>query len=280
MGHSKGVVKYIREGGVGGEAFVNIELRTLFPGVGNDIVTSEAVLTACRIEKNIVPDNGLKMYLRHLLVKKMDDFFFRNHAYSYAHIPRPFGSISLDSHGVEAHLYEWAHGIDGFPWEMPDGFGNRHHIELDEFNQFSGCFNTTGLPVTDDIADAEDGRCCQNIVHEFPSDFLGEGKLGSIWKRIDFGERSFHIQYDRLLAFLYENRTALSKTLRVERYEMMVLTALYLAEGPGRMKERDKGRLETKIEDYRKKTLLHYTSRGMGHADTRPQFNGDRQSLP
>ena len=72
-----GVIEYVREGGCGGEAAVTVYLLNKLPGIGGTIRTHEGVVTAVRAEHNPAPGSGHLMYLRHMLIKKLEDYFFR-----------------------------------------------------------------------------------------------------------------------------------------------------------------------------------------------------------
>ena len=70
--------EFIKVGGEGGEATVDIELRTRFPGVGGVIQTRSGVIAALRAERESAPKAGHKMFLRHMLIKKLEDYYYRS----------------------------------------------------------------------------------------------------------------------------------------------------------------------------------------------------------
>lgn len=169
MKSDKGIVEFIYEGGSGGEAVVRIELRTEFPGLGGTLITNEGVATALRVELKPTHKSGHKMFLRHMLIKKLDDYFYRKGVYKYAHIPRPFGSISRNGkESVEAYLYEWAFGAEGFPWQYPDNEGNVKAIILNDWKEFVELFHNAGIDMRRDITDTDDARISKNIIHQYP----------------------------------------------------------------------------------------------------------------
>ncbi len=86
--------KLISHGGEGSEANIDVELRTEFPGIGGKITTAQAVMTALRKEFCANDKLGHRMFLRHMIIKKLDDLFLRKGFYQFPHIPRPLGSIS------------------------------------------------------------------------------------------------------------------------------------------------------------------------------------------
>jgi hypothetical protein len=118
MMQEEGIIEFICEGGHGQEATVSVELRTSFPGIGGTIITSQGANTANRQEYNSQPGSGHRMFLRHMILKKQEDYFYRNNIYDYAHIPRPIGSIS--GSGIGSCLYEWVSGKEGFAWGTGD----------------------------------------------------------------------------------------------------------------------------------------------------------------
>jgi hypothetical protein len=238
-------------GGEGSEAIVWIQLRKEFPGLGGTIRTHEGVAAALRIEKDPAPLKGHQSFLRHMIVKKLDDYFYRSGDYVFSHVPRVFGSISKP--GKEAYLYEWAFGSDGFPWYQQEGYDL---INLREWNGFKGCFNEAGVDVGGDTADPNDGRVSQNIVHQYPY-YTSPGAMCSLWKRIDFGYRSIPIDYGRLRDFLRKRRARLLRRLRCDRYEMVCLAVEYLKQ-PDAIDSYALGRLEQLIAEYRASSLRHF----------------------
>jgi hypothetical protein len=250
-----GVVARIADGGSGSEATVKLELRTFFPGLGGTIVTHEGVAAALRIEqKNQAPQMGHMMFLRHLVVKKLDDHFYRSGVYLFSHVPRVFGSISLGSDDIrEAYIYEWAFGSDGFSWIE---LGTNELITLRDWNQFVGYFGDVGIDLKHDTTASEDGRVSQNIVHQYPQ-YQASGEMCCLWKRIDFGSGSIRIDLDRLSTFLHDQKGKVTTTLGCDRYKMLLLAVSYLGDRDA-MSEFDLGRLEQLVCDYRRSSLRHF----------------------
>ncbi|MBU0980116.1 MAG: hypothetical protein KJ709_04890, partial [Nanoarchaeota archaeon] len=220
-------------------------------------------------------------YLRHLIVKKLEDYFYRKHKYDFAHIPRPLGSISICSgEPCEAYLYEWAHGTEGFHWEEQQSDGSTKQISLKDWDEFSACFASAGIDMSIDITDPDDGRISKNIIHQFPNDYHPEsGNRSSVWKRIDFGYSSLRMDYDKLRAFLNANERDMKLYLRGERYKMLMLAVEHLTKGTDQMDDVDIGRLETLVGDYRGRTLRHFTSRGSSMTGQGTRFDGGVETL-
>ncbi len=252
------------KGGFGQEANIKIELRRRFPGIGGTIKTQEGALIALREQLNKTSKSGHKMFLKHTLVKKLDDYFFRTKKYLFPHIPRPLGSISKEGNNLyEAYIYEWAYGKDNFPWEVTDYSGKTGLVEIDEWNIFVQSFNDVGIDMSIDIADNLDGRISKNIIHQFPIDaYTSNLKMNLVWKRIDFGSNSLPIDYEKLSKFLKDNKSKLIGMLRMERYEMVKLAIKYLTNK--KMDRFDIGKLDILVASYRYNSLRHYVSRGSG----------------
>ena len=203
MNDKRGVIEFICEGGSGSEANVKVELRTVFAGIGGTIITNEGVATALREEYNITPKSGHKMFLRHTIIKKLEDYFYRKGAYMFAHIPRPLGSISkVGEKPYEAYIYEWAFGSESFPWENVDSKGKRNLIKLNDWDNFVTSFSSVGINMELDCTDPMDGRISQNIIHQYPKPIADGLEMSLLWKRIDFGPMSLNIDF-KMLVFNY-----------------------------------------------------------------------------
>lgn len=248
-------VRYIARGGQGSEAQIDIELRTEFPGIGGTICTDQAIPTALRKGYHPSPNMGHREFLRHTIVKKLEDYFFIKGKYGYAHITRPLGSMS------DAYLYEWAFGLDSFPWYYADTNGEVP-VNIDEWGKFLDTFNSVGIDMQTDCTDPDDGRISKNIVHQLIGAHGLRPELNCLWKRIDFGERSIKTDYGKLVQFLHDNEGDLRGTLRHGRYELIRLACEYLIE-ESEMDPRDLGRLEVLTIDYRLSTLRHLNAKGV-----------------
>jgi len=261
-------VMYVGHGGAGSEANIVIELRTKFPGIGGTIITQQAVPVALREEFNKAPKMGHKMFLKHAIIKKLEDYFQRKGIYKFPHIPRPLGSISgIGKKPYEAYIYQWAFGSDNFPWGYHDVDRGFVLVKMHDWSEFGGAFNRAGIDLTIDCTDANDGRISQNVIHQLHDIYRhGDSELNALWKRIDFGSGSIRIDYDKLKKFLYDNEKKLRKALRSERYDMMVLSFEYLTNFQ-KMDRLDIGRLDSLIGDYRLSSLRHHVSSGTGAID-------------
>jgi hypothetical protein len=258
---NEGLVEEILEDG-GSEATVKLQKRVKFFGLGRDIVTYQAVRAALRFEHSTSPYQGHTMFIRHTVIKKLDDYFLRKRIYTTSHIPRPLGSISqIGENPIEAYFYEWALGGEGFPWEVTVMGGDKYQVHLREWNIFVSHFIAAGINVGYDVADVSNGTLSKNIIHAFPGHINEQFEMSTDWDRIDFGPRSIIIDFDRLRDFLIRNRDELIPVLRPNRYEMVQLCLKYLTSRES-MDRYDIAKLEDRIEEYRLATLNHFTSHG------------------
>lgn len=276
----------------GSEARITIQLRTKFPGIGGTIITQQAVVVALREEFSKAPKTGHRMFLKHTIIKKLEDYFQKKGIYKFPHIPRPLGSISgISEEPYEAYIYEWARGSDGFPWGYMDSETLKFtSIRMCDWSKFGGAFSSAGISLTSDgdCTDADDQRISKNVVHEFPVSPGGADKnseFNPLWKRIDFGPGSMKINYDHLGRFLRDKKEGLIQTLRNERYSMMTLAFEYLTKfdyrtHSSKMNKVGIGRLDALVGNYRLSSLRHFISRGMG-SDEEPlvHLNSRTESL-
>jgi hypothetical protein len=196
------------------------------------------------------------MFFRHAVIKKLEDYFFKIGLCGYAHVTRPLGSTE------ESYIYEWAFGIDGFPWEYVELEGEKIHIHLDEWDQFVAAFSAAGIDMSMDCTDPDDGRISKNIVHQLAKPHVYQPRLNRIWKRVDFGERSARFDYDKLSKYLADNQEDLRMALKAGRFEFLQLASMYL-DPTHIISERDLGRLEQLTLEYRISTLSHLNTRGV-----------------
>lgn len=272
----KGVIEFVCEGGIGATAKVCVELRTEFPGIGGTIITHEGVASAFREEFNPSQKSAHRLFLRHTIVKKLEDYFFRKGVYKYAHVPRPLGSVSkVGEDPLEAYIYEWAFGTEGFPWDYVDPDGKRTLIKLRDWDYFIAHFHHIGIDLQMDTSDPDDGRISKNIIHPYPKPIGNGGEMSSLWKRIDFGYESMKIDFEKLSRFLHDSREDLERVLRTERYEMIMLATQYLTR-KGEMEEVDIGRLDSLAGEYRRSSLRHHVSRGSGVGEPEQVYIGAR----
>ncbi len=252
---SRIIIKGVAGGGAGGEAQVRIQFRNVFPGIGGRVVIQQPIMAAWREEFNQAPGIGKRIFLKHLILKKLDDYFCRTGRYFFPHITRPLGSVEVDSALIGGYWYQWVYGRESFSWEYPRADGGRELVTLEEWGQFTACFYEAGINLSTDICDADNGLISQNIIHEFYKSF--ETDLNFCWKRIDFGAGSMRIDFDKLCHFLEKNSMILGEVLGGERLALMILAGKFLSENLPRESCRELDRL-TAI--YRLSTLRQNTA--------------------
>ena len=250
--------EFIHEGGIGSEARVDIELRTKFPGIGGTIDTYQGIAVARRNEFSRVPHVGHDMFLTHMLIKKLEDFFFKKGFYRYAHVTRPLGSTD------RSYIYEWAFGRDAFPWSYLNETGDSTLVHLDDWDAFNAMFLDAGIDLQSDCTNPDNGALSQNIVHQLHLgvDFT-RPILNRLWKRIDFGPRSIRLDYEKLLNYLGRHETDIRQMLGGGRYDMMTLACGHLL-GSGAISRKEHRRLNMLVLDYRFSTLAFLNARGVG----------------
>ncbi|MFH1440357.1 MAG: hypothetical protein ABIG89_07335 [Candidatus Woesearchaeota archaeon] len=270
-------IETICEGGRGSVATVFVQLRRHFPGFGGLVKTEQDFVTACRMPNDSELDEtenedafsyegirareAFNVFLRHAVVKKFDDYFFRKQFYRYAHIPRPLGS---DSKG--AYFYEWVYGTEGFHDEYRDmETGRMMGVEVDEWNAAGKYFGSAGIMIFDDIADPDDGHSIKNIIIQEPSISSFPIHITKLWKRIDFGSESMKIYWDKVADFIRTNEEDMNIFLRPKRVNMMRLITEYFMLTETSKKFRRYDELANEIYSFRKITAEH-----MGVQDTSP----------
>lgn len=242
----------------GSEAEILTQLRYTFPGIGGEIITKEPVTVALRQSYNKIPGTGHLLFLKHTIFKKLDNYFCWTQKYKFPHISRPLGSISgKDKKQYEAYLYEWAFGSDGFPWEYQNFGKSNDVVILDEFDEFSAAFGAAGIDLHSDKSDPDNAKVSQNIVHQLHH--LNDFRLNFLWKRIDFGSKSAYINYEKLEKFLKDRSRRLEEVLGTQRLQLLNLAYQYVLK-QGNITERDKGRLEILVGNYRISSLRHKTA--------------------
>lgn len=246
------IIKDLHEGGAGSEAQITVQLRNSFPGLGGELRTEQAVVCAYREPYSAPPDTGARLFLKHTILKKLDDFFRRTNQYLFQHITRPLGSIAQNGKEKEGYLYQWVFGQETFPWEYPQSDGQNIAVQLEEWGAFVSTFDLAGIDVNSDVADPDNGLISQNIVHQLCR--TKNNTLNLCWKRIDFGSNSLIIHEEKLKSFLRDHRQILIDVLGLDRYELMILAYrfLYL-----KINERELGQLDVLAREYRISSLRH-----------------------
>ena len=148
-------------------------------------------------------------FLRNLAAAILDAAFVNGRKYTHRHIPSPIGLSDLAGLPPDGYIYEYVAGSEGFPWEF-----DRQKITLGEWFQFSSAFVATGIPITHDTADTDDGRISKNIIMQsYTIDDLIKVTLPSNWGRIDFGFSSCPVSWEKFGAYLTNHKEELKLLL-------------------------------------------------------------------
>lgn len=242
----------------GSEASVAVQIRNVFPGIGGIIETRQPIITALRKPFDNKPEAGHKLYLKHLIIKKLDDYFCRVGKYKFPHISRPLGSLDFNTDGQEAYIYEWVFGAETFPWEYRTENGI-NPIILAEWDAFVDTFKNAGIQVGVDVTDPNNGRISQNIIHELCRFNFDTSRLNQCWKRIDFGTNSLPFKHGELAVFLAKNKNLIRSVLGQNRYRLLLLTHKSILENNSLSKS-DLIELEYLCRNYRLSSLRHATA--------------------
>lgn len=218
-----------------------VQARNLFPGMGGAILSGQLVVTAFRKNYSVAEGSGMRLFLKHLVLKKLDDYFSRIEVYNFPHIARPLG------HEGSSYFYEWVDGTDSFSWK-PDG----ELFDLAEWHEFTTSFGNAGIPVNLNITTPDNGFIAQNIVNQLCK---SAHYLNRFWKRIDFGECSLHIDYDLLGKFITDKKDKLEAVLGVERNKLVQHSFKCLTEN---MSKKEMTALNNLVKRYRLSTLRHH----------------------
>lgn len=259
----------------GDEAEVLLALSRRFPGIGGNIVTENAALTAIRQEFSSKPGHAKTIFYKHAVIKKLDDYFHRSGRYEYQHIPRPLGSATImrgTGETREAYFYQWAQGSEGFPWFYADtGTDNkRTPVELDEWKKFVSCFYEAGIDLSYDCT-VPDGEVSKNIIHMMPDGLKNRSQFNCLWQRIDFGSRSMIFKPDVCVKFIRDSREKLIRAFGssgFDRYEMMELMLRSIGEGA--LDAHSLGSLKILVRNYRLSTLRDHAVSSLGEYTDAP----------
>ena len=261
--------QYICEGGVGGEACIEVQLRREFPGIGGVLYTYQSLAVALRKEESGTSGCGHRAFLRHAFIKTLEDYFLIKDVYGYAHITNPLGSTA------EGYIYEWAFGIEGFSWDFVEGDGRKSPIQLEEWEQFISAFTGAGIEMDIDCTNPDNGRISQNVVHQLAMPYTSHRKLNQMWKRIDFGERSIKFDYDRLERYLADNQE--TKATLKGRFDFLQMALRYLT---GNLKAGEEKRFEQLTLAYRSSTLSQLSPGGFGKDTALPWLSTEVYRRP
>lgn len=210
--------------GAGQEAVVYIGNLKYIDGIGGEIGSETPISVAKRINHRIgdkpIPDfQGHDLFCKHLVFRILDDYFVNTRKYSQNHIPIPLGSFN-DSN-ESGYYYKFVEGDEEVSLTFIDEDYKQREFVVDEWNTFIGLFNTFGIDLGRDITQYDDKNVGKNVIYSDLRD-LDRGRIGSDWKRIDFGSASCGFDYDKFFK-LISRETGMEKIYR----ELAILSAKY-----------------------------------------------------
>ncbi|MDI6860984.1 MAG: hypothetical protein QMD25_03090 [Caldisericia bacterium] len=253
-------VQRITEIGHGGEATVYLELRRSFPFFEKNFYTKRDFLTSYRvlhkgdiISKELLFKKSFSEFLRHLIAKKLDDYFLRKELYKFPHIPRLLG---FDTFG---YYYEFVWGLEGYyPLYFDEELFTYLPVKLLDEDEARRCFHEAGIYIFQDIVEPT-SNYVKNLIIEEPEISILPNVISNLWKRIDFGVKSIKFDYFKINDYFKRNKKDLIKFLGKKRFSLINLANLYLILNGDEKKFNQKNfnKLKKLIEPFLKSTLDH-----------------------
>ncbi len=230
MGYEQLGMEGWRHLGTGGEASAYMKITDLGKLTNGLLHCDEDITAVYRVS-----GDSEHSFLRNLAAAILDAAFVSGGKYANRHIPSPIGLSEVADLPADGYLYEYVAGSEGFPWEF-----DRQMINIREWGQFSNAFAATGIPVTHDITDVDNGRVSKNIiVQSYTIDDLIEGTLSPHWGRIDFGFSSCPVSWEKFGAYLTKNEEELKSLLgSMEDVLLLAYNAGMMQLGPKEVMER------------------------------------------
>ncbi|MFW6181676.1 MAG: hypothetical protein ACOC8N_08010, partial [Spirochaetota bacterium] len=242
---------------------LELEIRSGFRCVDGVIFTLQEIPVArIRYILEADPDIGFKVFLRHFLVKKLENAFMSEGRYRYAHIPRPLGSEG------RSYYYDWAWGEQRCGMQLI-GSGKREGVlrGLSEWDAFVGFFAQAGV----DFQSGARPVCsrhhpgknvAKNILVRQPYSDREETYISRLWKRVNFHPDGTPVDFRKLERYLLREESFLRRHLTPGRYETMLLAAGYL-QGRG-LPPSEYRALKRGVHEYRVSALRHLNHYGFG----------------
>ena len=249
----------IRDFRIKDESILSYEIRREFPGYDGTIFTYQNLAVA-RITRpqDVEPDIGLRLFLRHFLVKKLENAFISIGKYTYPHICRPLGSED------QSYLYEWSEGEACCPREFVTSALSANSPKLAEWDEFVSAFRATGIEMESGLRWIRspwgpNKECVKQIIVRQPKMQLEPNNISRMWMRVNFHDRSVAIDLAQVKAYLVDNLDILMEHLTEGRYETMIRAVNYLA---GDLSLKGVEEMRSGIQKYRYSALRHLNYRG------------------
>ncbi|MDD5691463.1 MAG: hypothetical protein PHC37_07210, partial [Candidatus Omnitrophica bacterium] len=176
-----------------------------------------------RINKDAKP--GFDMFLRHIILKILDNYFLKKRIYTVEHIPLPLGYFR------DRYYYVFAEGSEGWPTVLIDKDSDyrKTPVMMEELHLVKERLYSWGFDIWDIVdADGEDGK---NIIHKgWDISRLYENfQLSKDWVLIDLDGLVFRGK--RFFQSVGEAREGLKRNLGWQ-YELLVLAGGYIDRYP------------------------------------------------
>jgi len=225
---------------------IDLEIRPNFPCIDGCIYTKQELLVAKYTQKTNTLDAGFEAFLRHLIIKKLDDAFITQKKYFYPHITRPFGSEQ------QSYFYEWAFGSELCPKNLLNG------KSLDDWFEFIMYFDEAGIDMHSKITFIND-FAKQIIVKQPKFTDFNKNYISRLWQRVNLQEESVTIDFKKLLKYFEINERWLKIHIKENRFQTLLLAIKYLTND---IKDNELFILKQGIRNYRASTLRHVNYRG------------------
>jgi hypothetical protein len=242
---------------------LELEIRSGFRSIDGVIFTLQEIPVArIRYIREADPDIGFNVFLRHFIVKKLENAFMSEGRYRYAHIPRPLGSEG------RSYYYDWAWGEQRCGVQLL-GTGKQEGAlrGLSEWHEFVGFFAQAGVDVQSGArpvsSQHDPGKnVVKNILVRQPYSEREDTYISRLWKRVNFHQNGTPVDFEKLESYLLREGSYLKRYLAPGRYETMLLAAGYLN---GRSLPPPEYRaLKRGVHEYRVSALRHLNHYGFG----------------
>ncbi|MEI6831245.1 MAG: 6-phosphofructokinase, partial [Candidatus Omnitrophota bacterium] len=177
-----------------------------------------------RVSKDLTP--GLDMFLRHVILRIMDDYFLKEKIYTVNHIPLPLGYFG------NQYYYVFVEGSEGWPTvlidlDSPDY--RKASVMMEEYHVFKGQLYSWGFDIWDIVE--TDGDAGQNIIHRGwdISQLYETFQLSKDWVLIDLDGLAFN--KEKFFQAVKEIKGELKRDLDWQ-YELLMLAAGYIGTYP------------------------------------------------
>lgn len=241
------------------DSVLSYEIRREFPSIDGTIFTHQ-YLAVARITRplDMEVERGFELFLRHFLVKKLENAFNSMGRYCFPHISRPLGSEG------KSYLYEWTEGEALCPRSLLEIDPARNTAHLADWTRFVAAFRDAGVDMEHGLRWISDSHFsnvefAKQIIIRQPGLPSETADISRLWGRVNFHENSVSIDYEKLKTYLITNMDQFLLHLSPGRFETMLLAINYLsgASTPEGLRKLCQG-----VQNYRRSALRHLNYRG------------------